>query len=64
MRAGTILCVWNSTSASYTDTSTTDLVASTTDISFQVSSTGGTVTLRAVVLAGVWNIKVGTRVIF
>jgi hypothetical protein len=64
MRAGTILCVWNSTSASYTDTSTTDLGTSTIGVSFQVTSAGGTVTLSAVVTTGVWNIKVGTRVIF
>ena len=64
MRAGTILCVWNSTAASYTDTSTTDLGPSTTGIEFQVTSIGGTVTLNAIVSIGVWNIKVGTRVIF
>jgi hypothetical protein len=64
MRAGTILCVWNATSASYTDTSTTDLGASTAGISFQVTSGGGTVTLNAIVTTGAWNIKVGTRVIF
>jgi hypothetical protein len=56
--------VWNSTSASYTDTSTTDLGTSTIGISFQVTSSGGTVTLSAVVTTGTWNIKVGTRVIF
>jgi hypothetical protein len=64
MRAGTILCVWNSTGASYTDTSTTDLGTSTTGISFTVTSSGGIVTLNAVITSGTWNIKVGTRVIF
>ena len=64
MRAGTILCVWNSSSASYTDTSTTDLGPSTEGISFQVTSGSGTVTLNAIVTTGTWNIKVGTRVIF
>jgi hypothetical protein len=64
MRAGTILCVWNSTAAQFTDTSTTDLGPSTEGISFQVTSIGGTVTLNAIVTTGTWNIKVGTRVIF
>ena len=64
MRAGTILCVWNSTGASYTDTSTTDLGTSTTGISFTVTSSGGIVTLNALITSGTWNIKVGTRVIF
>jgi hypothetical protein len=64
MRAGTILSVWNSSGATYTDTSTTDLGESTIGISFQVTSISGTVTLNAIVTTGVWNIKVGTRVIF
>jgi hypothetical protein len=64
MRAGTILCVWNSTGASYTDTSTTDLGTSTEGIGFDVTSGSGTVTLNALVSSGTWNIKVGTRVIF
>ena len=64
MRAGTILCVWNSTGATYTDTSTTDLGTSTEGIGFNVTSGSGIVTLNAIVSAGTWNIKVGTRVIF
>jgi hypothetical protein len=56
--------VWNSTAAQFTDTSTTDLGPSTEGISFQVTSSGGTVRLNAIVTTGTWNIKVGTRVIF
>jgi hypothetical protein len=64
MRAGTILCVWNSSQTSYTDTSTTDLGGSTDGVSFIVTSISGNVKLKAIITNGTWNIKIGTRVIF
>jgi hypothetical protein len=64
MRAGTVIAVWNSSTAGYTDFSTTDIVASTLPISFIVDVFGTDVRLRAVITSGTWTIKVGTEIIF
>ena len=63
-RAGTVMSVWDGSSTEYTDYSTPDIGGATTGISFTVTSSGGIVTLNAVITSGTWNIKVGTRVIF
>jgi hypothetical protein len=58
------MAVWNSSAAAFTDTSTPDLVASTSPISFTVDVSGGLVRLRAVISSGVWDVYAGARVIF
>jgi hypothetical protein len=58
------MAVWNSSAAAFTDTSTPDLVASTSTISFTVDVVGGLVRLRAVISSGVWDVYAGARVIF
>jgi hypothetical protein len=62
-RAGTVMCVWSSSAVAYTDTSTPDLVASTAGIEFTVDISASNVRLNAVITAGTWKVKVGTRVI-
>ena len=64
MRAGTVMAVWDTSGASFTDFSTTDLNGSTTGISFSVDVNSGNVRLRAVITTGTWSIKVGSRIIF
>jgi hypothetical protein len=63
-RAGTVMAVWNSSAAAFTDTSTPDLVASTAGISFIVDVSSGQVRLRAVITLGPWDVYAGARVIF
>ncbi len=63
LRSGTIMAVWNSSSVEYTETSTADLVASTTGISFTVSVVSSNVVLSSTITTGTWDIKVGARVI-
>jgi len=63
-RAGTVMAVWDSSAAAYTDTSTPDLNASTTGISFLVDVNSGQVRLRAVISLGPWDVFAGARVIF
>jgi len=63
-RTGIVMSVWDNTTATFTDTSTTDLNGSTEGISFTVTVSGGNVRLNGVVTLGVWTVKVGTRIIF
>jgi hypothetical protein len=63
-RAGVVMCVWDGTNVSFTDNSTPDLNGPTTGLSFTVSISGGNTNLLANVTSGVWDVKVGTRVIF
>jgi len=58
------MAVWDGSGAAFTDTSTTDLNGSTEGIAFTVTVSGGNVRLNAVVGAGTWTVKVGTRIIF
>jgi hypothetical protein len=58
------MAVWDSTAAAFTDTSTPDLNASTSAISFTVDVSGGLVRLRAVITLGPWDVSAGARVIF
>jgi hypothetical protein len=57
------MCVWNGSTVSYTDTSTTDLGNSTAGIEFLVDINTGNVRLRAVITTGTWTVKVGTRIL-
>jgi hypothetical protein len=64
-RAGTVMAVWNSSAAAFTDTSTPDLVASTAGVLFLVDVNSGQVRLRAVITTlGPWDVYAGARVIF
>jgi hypothetical protein len=63
LRSGTIISVWNSTSAQYTEVSTRDLGGSTSDVSFAVDVSGSNARLRATIASGTWTIKTGIRII-
>ena len=64
MRAGTVMAVWDSSSATFNDTSTPDLNGSTLGFVFDVIISGSNLLLRANVTSGTWSVKVGTRIIF
>jgi hypothetical protein len=64
MRAGTVKVVWDNSTAGYTDYSTTDIVNTTSGISFTADVSGGNVRLNAVITSGTWSIKVSTNVVF
>jgi len=64
MRSGTVKVVWDSSTAGYTDISTTDIVDSTEPIEFTVDVSGGNVRLNAVITSGTWTVKVATKVVF
>jgi hypothetical protein len=64
MRAGTVIAVWDTSNASYTDYSTTDLNGSTTSFIWNVDVNSGLVRLRAVISSGTWVINVGTKITF
>jgi hypothetical protein len=64
MRSGTVKAVWNSSTAGYTDFSTTDIVNSTLGIEFTVDVSGANVRLNAVITSGTWSVRVSTDVIF
>jgi hypothetical protein len=63
-RAGTVMAVWNTTTAVSTDTSTPDLVATTFPVLFSVDVAAGQVRLLATISTGSWDITAGARVIF
>ena len=56
LRAGTIMSVFNSTTAQITDTPTTS-IGTTTGLTFNMTVSGGIATLDAVVSSGTWTIK-------
>jgi hypothetical protein len=62
-RAGTVLSVWNGSIVSYTDTSTADLVASTSGIEFIVDIVSTEVRLIASITTGTWKVKIGVKII-
>jgi hypothetical protein len=64
MRAGFVMAVWDSSSATYTDVSTPDLNGSTLGLTFTVTVSAPNVLLKANVTSGTWTVKVGTRIIF
>ena len=63
-RSGVVMAVWDSSLATFTDTSTPDLNGSTEGIEFNVDVSGGDVRLRAIVTSGTWSVNVGLRIIF
>jgi hypothetical protein len=64
MRAGIVMAVWDTSSASYTDYSTTDLNGSTASFVWNVDVSSGLVRLKSVISSGTWTINVGTKIIF
>jgi hypothetical protein len=63
-RAGLVISVWNSTNASFTDTSTPDLDGDTSPVRFIVTNDTTNIVLTVVVSSGIWNVLVGNRIIF
>jgi len=63
MRAGTVIAVWDGTTAACTDYSTVDLNSSTAAFIFSVSISGSNLRLNYSISSGVWSVKIGTRVI-
>jgi hypothetical protein len=64
MRAGFVMSVWDSSTATYTDVSTPDLNGSTLGLYFTVIVSGSNVLLQANATSGTWTVRVGTRIIF
>jgi hypothetical protein len=64
MRSGQILAVWDGSIATYTEYSTPDLNGSTAPFRFNVTVSGGNVIVEANVASGVWDVSIGTRVVF
>lgn len=64
-RSGTVMSVWDSINnrIDYTDFSTPDLYASTSDIRLITRISGANVEIVTSILGGTWNIKLGIRVI-
>ena len=64
-RAGTVTANWlgDLSDITYTDTSTSDLGSSTSDLSFDVAISGTNIVLSVTATTNTYNIKVGTRVI-
>jgi hypothetical protein len=64
-RAGTVTANWlgDLTDITYTDTSTSDLGSSTSDLSFDVAISGTNIVLSATATINTYNIKVGTRIV-
>ena len=61
-RAGEFITVWNGTTTTYTDTSTTD-IGSTADITFSSIIVGGNIEIDAVAASSGWKIKMLTTFI-
>jgi hypothetical protein len=66
-RSGIVMCVWDGTNVSYTDTSTADLGNTTSGIEFQVTLVtvfgDSSVRFYANITSGTWNVKVATRIL-
>ena len=63
-RAGTVIVVWNSTTATLTDLSTPDINGVTDTVKFDVTNDGTNVQLNVVTGVDGWSVVGGTRVIF
>ena len=61
---GQVYATWDTLSATFTDVSTPDLNAPTTDFSWKVQINGGSVELIGNIISGNWDILVATRIIF
>ena len=62
-RAGTVMVVWDGTNVEFTDTSTNDITATTSGLSWTAAISGSNLNLTATITSGTWNIKIGSRVI-
>lgn len=62
-RAGTLTAVWDGTNIAYTETTSTDLVASTSAVTLSADISSGNTRLIAAVSSGTWNIKIGARIV-
>jgi hypothetical protein len=62
-RAGTVIAVWDSSSATFTDYSTVDLNNSTNSFAWNVQVSGGNLNLVSQISSGTWSVKIGSRVI-
>jgi hypothetical protein len=62
MRAGTIISVWTSTTAQFTDISTAD-IGSTSPITFLISMSSPNIQLSAVITSGTWVIKTAITIL-
>jgi hypothetical protein len=63
-RLGTVMSTWDSSGASWTDTSTPDLNNSTQGCSFSVSVSSGNVNFNTSVTSGTWTIRLAIRIIY
>ncbi len=61
-RAGTVMAVWNGTTAEYTEASTTD-IGNTTDLNLVAGISGANVVLQARALSDNWSVKTLARLI-
>jgi hypothetical protein len=61
-RAGTVMTVWNGTTAEYTEASTTD-IGNTTDLNLVAGISGANVLLQARALSDNWSVKTLARLI-
>lgn len=62
-RAGTVMVVWDGTNVEFTDTSTNDITATTSGLSWSATISGSNLNLVATITSGTWNIKIGARII-
>jgi hypothetical protein len=63
-RAGSVMSAWDGSVTVYTDYSTPDIGTSTTGISFTTTTDGTNLYFNAVVTAGSWDVKFGSRLMF
>jgi hypothetical protein len=64
MRSGIVMTVWDGINTTFTDNSTPDLNASTAAVKFFTTITGPDLELYAAIGGGIWDISVGTRIVF
>lgn len=64
-RSGTIMSVWDNINnrIEYTETSTNDLFDSTDGITFLLQINNNNIELLSVITSGIWNLKLGVRVL-
>ncbi len=65
IRAGTLFVTWDSTNNTiiYTDTSTPDLNSTTNPIKIYANVNGNNIEILTTITSGIWNIKLGIRLI-
>jgi hypothetical protein len=63
-RLGTVMATWDSSNATWNDTSTPDLNSSTIGLGFTVTVSGGNVNFNSVVTSGTWTVRLAVRVVY